>query len=327
MTLFRGGRYVYSLVQRRLRLHPGTSSLSTGAAPVLVFRRSILTVMSGNDGACFANQLDAAMRDIAPLALAGSWDNVGMLLEPPVGSLAAPHHESTLEHKALLCIDMTERVAEEAARGRYAAIVAYHPPIFSGLKKITQGVSLQRAVLRCAREGIAVFSPHTALDTVSGGVNDHIADGLPPGKRVGCSTHEKEPTAQVGRVVTFDSPQKLDDIVRAVTSHLALPSGAVHVCHAAGTGNMDSQIRSVAICAGAGGSVVSGTGVDCYLTGEMSHHEQLAAVAAGVSIILCGHTETERPYLPILQQKLQDHGITNCIAEADRSPLTLVNRA
>jgi len=48
-----------------------------------------------------------------------------------------------------------------------------------------------------------------------------------------------------------------------------------------------------------------GQDADVYFTGEMSHHEVLAAIAAGKHVVLCGHTNTERGYLPILATKLR----------------------
>jgi len=52
--------------------------------------------------------------------------------------------------------------------------------------------------------------------------------------------------------------------------------------------------------------VLLGVDADVYLTGEMSHHEVLAAVATGRNVLLCGHTNTERGYLPELATKLQE---------------------
>ena len=273
--------------------------------------------------ASFGASVAAGMKAIAPLELAGSWDNVGTLLEPCVDSLGGPD-PSPLRDEALLCIDLTEAVAAEAAAARCGAVVAYHPPIFRGLKKITQNVGLQRGLLRLAREGIAVYSPHTSLDTVEGGVNDILADGLPAGAREGCHPHESVQDAQVGRVVRFDAPQPLSALVAAAAAHLGLPAAAISVLHGDPQAGNDALCAAVAICAGSGDSVCSrAAGADVYLTGEMGHHEQLAAVAAGVSVILCGHTETERPYLPTLAAKLKDIGIAARVADADASPLNL----
>jgi len=71
------------------------------------------------------------------------------------------------------------------------------------------------------------------------------------------------------------------------------------------TDSPNNEVHSVAICAGSGGSTLLGVDADVYFTGEMSHHEVLAAVASGRNVILCGHTNTERGYLPVLASKLR----------------------
>ena len=78
----------------------------------------------------------------------------------------------------MLTIDYTDAVAEEARGAGCDAVVAYHPPIFEALKRIT-GASL---IFDAIRRGVAIYSPHTALDVVAGGTNDMLADvlGLPP---------------------------------------------------------------------------------------------------------------------------------------------------
>ena len=86
------------------------------------------------------------------------------------------------------------------------------------------------------------------------------------------------------------------------------------------------KIRRIAICAGAGGEVVTGTNAQLYLTGEMRHHHVLAALEAGRTTILCEHTNTERGYLKVLQARirallpdLQVH-----VSQRDREPLEVV---
>ena len=113
-------------------------------------------------------ELTAALDDIAPTRNAESWDNVGLL----VGDLAQP------VSRVLLTIDYTDEVAEEARREACDAVVAYHPPIFHPIKRFDAGSLLYDAI----RRGVAIYSPHTALDVVDGGTNDMLADvlGLPP---------------------------------------------------------------------------------------------------------------------------------------------------
>lgn len=107
-----------------------------------------------------------AMERIAPSHLAQEWDNVGLLL----GDRRAA------ARRAMLCIDLTHAVATEALRKRCDVLVAYHPPIFKPIKRLTSpNLDVQDVVLLCARSGMAVYSPHTALDAAEGGTNDVLA--------------------------------------------------------------------------------------------------------------------------------------------------------
>src|SRR5689334_18836675 len=105
-----------------------------------------------------------ALEQIAPVANAEEWDNVGLLVGDPNQDIS----------KACLTIDYTPEVAAEAQREHCDLIVAYHPPIFSGLKRITSPSPIYDAIHR----GVAIYSPHTALDVAEGGTNDMLADVL-----------------------------------------------------------------------------------------------------------------------------------------------------
>jgi len=103
---------------------------------------------------------------LAPTALAEEWDNVGLLIGrrcDPVG-------------RVLLAIDLTEKVLAEARRKRAEMVMAYHPPIFKPLAKLTGAAA--PTVLDAARANLAVYSMHTALDAAEGGTNDVLAEAL-----------------------------------------------------------------------------------------------------------------------------------------------------
>jgi dinuclear metal center YbgI/SA1388 family protein len=116
---------------------------------------------------------------IAPLAYAEEWDNVGLLLEP-AGDRRDPSAAAAIA-RALLCVDLTPAVLAEAVARDVDLIVAYHPPLFRPLTRLRSGVPGERTVLDAARAGIALYSPHTALDAAPGGVNDWLAEGLGAG--------------------------------------------------------------------------------------------------------------------------------------------------
>ena len=106
--------------------------------------------------------------------------------------LEAPYRPKHLNNSVLLTIDLTKGVADEAIARKDSIIVTYReslivnknmasnssedPIIFRPLKSLTLGNSQQNTLLRLAQEGISVYSPHTAVDAVSGGLNDWLAD-------------------------------------------------------------------------------------------------------------------------------------------------------
>ena len=111
------------------------------------------------------------LEEIAPSRRAESWDNVGLLVEP---------RQDRLISRVLLTNDLTEPVMDEAEKGeKIGLILSYHPPIFRPLKRITQRSDKERIILRAVQSGIAVYSPHTALDPV---INQWLLSGLGEGE-------------------------------------------------------------------------------------------------------------------------------------------------
>ncbi|KAI0323033.1 NGG1p interacting factor 3 [Amylostereum chailletii] len=258
-----------------------------------------------------ARYVTKAMERIAPLSLAEKWDNVGLLLESPV-----PPPQSNA-HKILLTIDLTTQVANEALALPASCIIAYHPILFKPLSSITLANPLQASLLRCAAAGISVYCPHTSLDSVHGGINDWLASGLGKGD-VQLIGEDREGKGGAGRIVRLHEGITLAQLQERIKAHLGLQ----HLQVAMSPEYPRQVVQSVAICAGSGGSMLLGIDADVYFTGEMSHHEVLAAVAAGKNVVLCGHTNTERGYLPVLASKLNAE-----FAKADGEELRIAQQA
>ena len=108
-------------------------------------------------------QIYEEMQRIAPLALAESWDNPGLLVDCGGGV-----------SRVLVTLDITPEVVEEAARKGCGLIVSHHPVIFSPLKKL----SGQDAAFRLVKNGISAICMHTNLDAAEGGVNEVLALSL-----------------------------------------------------------------------------------------------------------------------------------------------------
>jgi putative NIF3 family GTP cyclohydrolase 1 type 2 len=125
-----------------------------------------------------------SMQKLYPLSLADrSWDNVGLLLEPPY----PPAHRAATP-KVLLTIDLTTAVADEALHeaSGVETIVTYRifplyaadvdPIIFRGLRALTLEDSQQRSLLRLVAGGVGIYSPHTSIDGAVGGINDWLVE-------------------------------------------------------------------------------------------------------------------------------------------------------
>lgn len=277
------------------------------------------------------------LNHLTPTALAEGWDNVGLLFDP-LPPLAATGADTVA--RVLVAIDLTEPVLQEALAFGADVIVAYHPPIFSGLKRLTRDVPLSRRLLRLAQAGVAVWSPHTALDAIPGGMNDWLAEGC--GEAAASSPLQPRDApldpprpdlagAGLGRLLTLAAPTTLNDIVTRLKTHLGVPHVRVAATpnHVGGASSAEA-ISRVALCPGAGGSLFAplpapaAGGPQLYLTGEWGHHDVLAKVAQGASVILTEHSNTERGFLPIYAGWLRDQaGVDVRVSTTDADPLVV----
>lgn len=169
------------------------------------------------------SDLVRAMEAIAPTRFAEDWDNVGLL----VGD---PGREVT---RVLLAIDCTREVAAEARAGKCDAIVSYHPPIFEAAKRLVAG----SIAFDAARDGIAIYSPHTALDVAPGGTNDVLADAIEM-ESARAPLRPVQPRDAEYKLVTFVPADQVERVSRAIFEAGAGRIGKYSSCsfRAPGTG-------------------------------------------------------------------------------------------
>jgi len=182
--------------------------------------------------------LTATLDAIAPPSLAEPWDNVGLLAGDP---------DRDLEGPTLLTIDLTPSVLAEALSVGASVIVAYHPPLFSPIKRITPNTARGRTILRCLEAGIAIHSPHTALDAVSGGVTDWLADGLgTSGDRRALVPADVARPGETHKIVTFVPRAAVERVRMALASAGAGISGEYDQCsfEAEGFGTFQGSERA-----------------------------------------------------------------------------------
>jgi len=138
---------------------------------------------------------------IAPPKLAQSWDNTGLL----VGD------SNAAVKKILLTIDITNDVVKEAKQAGCNFIISYHPVIWDGLKSVAK----DSVVYELVKNGISVYSIHTALDAAVGGVNDGLAEivGIKNPEPVGDFVENGKNNYKLIVFVPVKSLQKVADAV------------------------------------------------------------------------------------------------------------------
>lgn len=259
---------------------------------------------------------------LAPLRLAESWDNVGLLVGDPAAPIA----------RVLVTVDYAPAVAEEARALEADLVVAYHPPLFAPVKRAPHGALWVDAI----RRGIALYSMHTALDVVAGGTNDFLADvcgvtaasrralrprespkGDGEGERDDASADEGVGLGRVGDVPLTT----LGALVTRAKEGLGLP-------HVLVAGASDHPIQRVAVAAGAGGELLRDAyraRADVFVTGEIRHHDALEALRRGTAIIAALHSNSERAAIGAFAKRLAERlaGVAVHTSTADVDPFVI----
>ncbi len=248
-----------------------------------------------------------AMARLAPLELAESWDNPGLLVD--CGRPVA---------RALTALDITPEVVAEAARLGCGVIVSHHPVIFSPLKRM-DGRDVPFLLVQA---GISAICMHTNFDAAAGGVNEVLAGIF--------GMRDPAPFANgCGRVGEID-PVAVPVLAAAAREKLAAlcvpPVGDTPAVQVKYTDN-GRPVRRLAVISGSGGSLFEealAAGADCLLTGEASHHAACDAKRLGLGLVAAGHYATEYPAAAALAARLQAAvpGLEAVASREDRDPFT-----
>ena len=222
-------------------------------------------------------QLYEAMQALAPLELAESWDNPGLLVD--CGG------EVT---RVLVTLDITPEVVAEAAAKHCEAIVAHHPVIFDPLKKLGP----QDVPFQLVRAGISAICMHTNLDAAEGGVNDALAEKL------GLQATKPLTDEKIGRVGTLNCEKPLVEFLQDVIKYLG--------CNGLRYVDCGRPVHRVAVGGGACGDYIGqaiALGCDTFVTSDLSYHEFLDTKA--LNLIDAGHFPTENVICPVIAERLQ----------------------
>lgn len=256
------------------------------------------------------------LSEFAPLALAESWDNVGLLL----GDTSGP------ADRILTCLTLTPEVAAEAIREGARLVVTHHPILFQATKRITRETPAGAMLLDLVRADIAVYSPHTALDSAEAGINQQLAEQcglldiqpLRPSDGDGGSIG-----AGSGRVGDLPDAVSCELIVSRLLEALDLTG-----CDVVST---NRPVKRVGIACGSAAEFLPDAvraECDLFVTGEARFHAAIDAQEQGIGMVLLGHYASERFALETLAQLLTERfpQATTWASRDERDPFTRFTR-
>ena len=254
----------------------------------------------------------SALERFAPLPLQESWDNAGLqvgLTETEVSG-------------ALLCLDVNEKIVDEAIQKGCNLVVSHHPLLFRGLKTISDLTDVQRTVMKAVQKGVCVISMHTNMDNAKGGVNYKMAEKL--GLRdVLFLAPKTVDGVESGSGVIGELPeaQASDDFVLAVKKAFGVECA---MCNEL----LRRPVRKVALCGGAGDFLLDEAlkaGADAFITGEM-HYHQYFGYEQQIQICVIGHYQSEQYTAEIFRDIIEKEcpGVRTCIAETCTNPILYI---
>jgi dinuclear metal center YbgI/SA1388 family protein len=168
------------------------------------------------------HEIIAAIEEVAPVSLQENWDNSGLLVGNPADEADS----------ALITLDVTEAVVDEAIRYGHHLIIAHHPLIFGNLKKLNGKTDAERAILKAVKNDVAIYAAHTNIDVVKNGVSWMMARKL--------SLQKLKPLIpQKGllkKLVTFVPTEALGAVHEAVSNAGAGQLGNYDFCSFSGEG-------------------------------------------------------------------------------------------
>ena len=222
--------------------------------------------------------------EIAPLELQLEHDNSGFL----IGRSDAP------VEKALLSLDLTKEVAQEAVERKAQLIITHHPVIFDPMKSITDQTLGNEKLLCLLENGIAVISMHTNLDFAEGGVNDVLISLLGAANE---GTFDEE---GCGRKGSLEHPVPMSAFLALCREKLCSDGLRYY--------DAGRPVEHIAVLGGSGGSNLIGAwqaGCDTFVTADVKYSVFLKARDLGINLIDGDHFCTENPVIPAVAEKLR----------------------
>lgn len=225
-------------------------------------------------------ELYSALDSVIPKSLSCEWDNDGVMCMPD------PDREVK---KVLLALDVTHGVVEYAIKGGFDLVITHHPMIFKPIKSVSDP-----KIIMLVKNGISVFSFHTRLDKLEGGVNTALAELLD------LSDVSRFGEDNLGIIGEFENELSPSELALYVKEKLGAPFVQCVLA--------EKKCKKIALVGGSGDDYIEAAlenGADAYISGELGYNDMTDADNLGITLIAAGHYYTEVPVLNKLEEMIK----------------------
>ena len=239
------------------------------------------------------SEITKYLEEIAPLRFQEDYDNSGLIYGDPDMSISG----------AIIALDATVDVINEAIEKKYNLVITHHPIIFKGIKKFDPSYYVDRAVIQAIKNDIAIYAIHTNLDNVlANGVNFKIGqklglthlEVLRPSKKNHLETDYQIGAGAIGKLKEPMSESRFFDYLK----------GKMNLSTIKHTKILNKKVESVALCGGAGSFLISEAQVrdaDVFVTSDLKYHEFFDANETMILVDI-GHYESEFYTIELLSE-------------------------
>ena len=256
----------------------------------------------------------AVVEQLWPIAGAESWDAPGLLSGGPGATVTSLH----------LAVDAVPDVADEAVAAGADVLLVHHPLLLRGVTTVAEDRYAGVVLASLIRGGCALIAAHTNADVVETGTSAVLAAHLGLVDAVPI-TAGATPSRGIGRAGRLPEPTTLGRLARQLAEILPATASGIRVA-----GDYDRVIETVALCGGAGDSLLVEAAVlaaDVYITSDLRHHpasesRENAKVGAGPALIDISHWASEWLWLDVAAEELRTAlpGVTVTVSDLRTDP-------
>lgn len=223
-------------------------------------------------------ELTSILEDWAPLSYQEGYDNAGLIVGDPSKEISG----------VLIALDSTENVIEEAVQKGANVVIAHHPILFSGLKKLNGSNYVERTIIKAIKNDIAIYAAHTNLDAVSTGVNSKICEKLGLNDVKILKESKNNSNVGSGMIGTLNEPKDEMELLKFIKKEFK--AGSLRY-----TSLLNKKVLKVAVCGGSGSFLLNDAiqaEADVFVTSDFKYHQYFDAENK-ILIADIGHYEAE----------------------------------